>query len=128
MSNSYFTIVPLTATSSASSTSYNYSQNQMAGALSAIEGLTSNNSASRAQAGFTYTWNRDIQIGSPYFEDVKALQTALTREGVYTGETTGGFYNQTFWAVKDFQQKYDIEATGFVGPLTRTKLNELYVK
>jgi len=45
---------------------------------------------------------------------------------VYAGEITGGFYNQTYWAVQAFQQKYGIEATGFVGPDTRAKLNVLY--
>jgi len=82
--------------------------------------------AFNSATGFSYTWNRDLQIGSPYFADVSALQTALTKEGVYTGEITGGFYNQTFTAIKAFQQKYGIEATGFVGPETRAKLNSLY--
>lgn len=96
------------------------SVNQMASALSAF------NSATGEHAGSSYTWNRDLQIGSPYTDDTIALQRALAREGVYAGEITGGFYNQTFLAVKAFQQKYGIEATGFVGPDTRTKLNALY--
>ena len=58
--------------------------------------------------------------------DVAALQTALMNEGLYSGEITGGFYSQTFASVKQFQEKYSIDSTGFVGPDTRAKLNELY--
>lgn len=36
------------------------------------------------------------------------------------------FDSQTFAAVKKFQAKYGIPDTGYVGPLTRVKLNELY--
>lgn len=75
---------------------------------------------------FVYTWTRDLQIGSPYVDDVSALQTALMIEGVYAGEVTGGFYAQTYAAVKAFQGKYGIDATGFVGSDTRAKLNELF--
>jgi len=73
-------------------------------------------------------WNYDLQIGSPYFADVNALQTALAKEDVYAGDITGGFYNQTFTAVKAFQNKYGIKESGYVGWLTRAKLNSLYSK
>ena len=95
------------------------SAGQTASALNAL-GSTPNN------ASFSYEWARDLQIGSPYTADVQALQTALAREGVYAGDISGGFYNQTFTAVKAFQTKYGIEATGFVGSGTRAKLNALY--
>ncbi|MFH1178286.1 MAG: peptidoglycan-binding domain-containing protein, partial [bacterium] len=95
----------------------------MANALGALDSLAANNSGSQTQTGFSYNWSRDLQIGSPYLEDVKSLQTALTKEGVYSGEITGGFYNQTYWAVQAFQQKYGINSTGYVGALTREKLN-----
>ncbi|MCR4333591.1 MAG: peptidoglycan-binding protein [Patescibacteria group bacterium] len=85
-----------------------------------------NAGASQNISAFNYTWNRDLQIGSPYSADVTALQTALMKEGVYTGEITGGFYDQTYLAVKAFQQKYGINATGYFGPQTREKLNALY--
>lgn len=75
---------------------------------------------------FKYAWDRNLEVNSPYVDDVSALQTALTKEGAYTGDITGGFYAQTYLAVKAFQSKYGIEATGFVGPTTRAKLNELY--
>lgn len=82
--------------------------------------------AAQGQSSFRYVWNRNLQIGSPYTQDISALQTTLTNESVYSGEITGKFYNQTFAAVKRFQRKYSINPTGFVGPQTRAKLNALY--
>ncbi len=99
--------------------------NQTASALNALASATQT-AGGPTPARFSYTWSRNLQVGSPYAEDVRALQTALAREGVYTGEVSGGFYNQTFIAVKAFQQKYGIEPTGFVGSETRGKLNTLY--
>ncbi len=99
---------------------------------SALNGLTQamNTVAPKAQtqagSGFTYTWNRNLQFGSPYTADVSALQTALTHEGVFSVGITGGFYKLTFAAVKKFQTKYGIPSTGFVGPQTRAELNALY--
>ncbi|MDO8552382.1 MAG: peptidoglycan-binding protein [bacterium] len=75
---------------------------------------------------FIYTWNNDLQVNSQYTADIKALQTALAKEGVYIGEVTGGFHMQTYYGVKRFQEKYGIDSTGFVGTKTRAKLNELY--
>lgn len=77
-------------------------------------------------SSFNYTWNQDLQIGSPYLADVTALQIALTHEGFFSGTVTGGFYNETFAGVQAFQAKYGINATGYVGPITRAKLNALY--
>lgn len=76
--------------------------------------------------GFKYNWNRILQSGSAYADDISALQRALTFEGVYAGPITGGFYGKTLAAVKLFQTKYAIEAIGIVGPQTRAKLNALY--
>ena len=92
-------------------------------AFNSVEGSVTNSSSAQS---FSYVWNNDLQIGSPYFADVTALQTALMKDGLYSGEITGGFYSQTFVAVQAFQQKYGIEATGFVGSITRAKLNALY--
>ena len=75
---------------------------------------------------FSHQWNKDLGVGSIDLVDVSALQTALSIEGVYADEITGGFYNKTQTAVKLFQQKYNINPTGFVGPQTRSKLNALY--
>jgi peptidoglycan hydrolase-like protein with peptidoglycan-binding domain len=77
-------------------------------------------------AGPSYTWRADLRIGSPLTADITALQIALTKEGLYSGPITGGFFSQTYAGVVAFQQKYDIAATGYVGPDTRAKLNSLY--
>jgi len=104
-----------------------YTNPGLASALSAFNGATgATNTVPQGTNNFTYLWNRDLQIGSPYADDVSALQTALTLNGEYAGDITGGFYTQTYLAVKAFQQKYDIEATGFVGSLTRAKLNAMF--
>jgi endoglucanase len=73
-----------------------------------------------------YTWNHDLQIGKDYPEDIKALQTVLREEGLYTGEITGGYYAETYKAVKLFQEKNGIKGTGYVGQITRNLLNSLY--
>ena len=58
---------------------------------------------------------------------VTLLQQTLVRDGVYPEATVTGYYGSaTQSAVRRFQQKYGIEATGIAGPLTRAKLNELY--
>jgi len=59
---------------------------------------------------------------------VRCLQQFLKDQGpmIYPeGLVTGTFGNLTKTAVVRFQQAYGIPATGFVGILTRTKINEL---
>lgn len=97
---------------------------QTASALAALEQRSAPTPSS--PAAFSHSWHSALFFGSRNRADIYALQTALTLDGVYSGEITGGFYAQTRAAVKRFQAKHGIEATGFVGPLTRAKLNELY--
>ena len=68
-------------------------------------------------------------------EDIKALQIALKKEGIFKESTSGYFGPITFQAVKLFQEKYSNEilapwgfkkGTGFVGYTTRMQLNQLY--
>ena len=67
--------------------------------------------------------------------DVLSLQASLAREGDYPppGFTknncpiTGSFKKCTVLAVKEFQRKYGIKQTGYVGPQTRRILNEKYL-
>ncbi len=60
--------------------------------------------------------------------DVKYLQELLARDlSVYPeGIVSGYFGPKTFAAVKRFQAKYNLPATGLVGPLTRAKLKEIF--
>jgi hypothetical protein len=72
-------------------------------------------------------------------EEVKALHNVLEKEGFFISEKEkreSYFYESTLEAVMEFQRKYkediskyagyEIHCTGFVGPATRAKLNELY--
>lgn len=60
--------------------------------------------------------------------DVVLLQEALAIDSeVYPEKMiTGVFGPSTFQAVKKFQEKYGLPKTGFVGHLTREKINEAY--
>jgi lysozyme len=72
-----------------------------------------------------FYFTKFLVLGSKGFE-VKMLQQILIKEGfLKVGLDTGGFFQQTLLAVKNFQLKYGIQTTGNVGPITRAKLNEL---
>jgi peptidoglycan hydrolase-like protein with peptidoglycan-binding domain len=86
-------------------------------------------------SGFCYNWNDDLTVGS-HGVDVRALDTALLKQNIpgatsVEGKPTfisddGSFIGGTATAVGKFQKKYTIPQTGYVGPKTRAKLNELY--
>jgi len=62
-------------------------------------------------------------------QEVSILQNCLKGDGCFPleVESTGYFGSLTLEAVKKFQEKYDIQPVlGYVGPKTRTKLNELF--
>jgi hypothetical protein len=63
-------------------------------------------------------------------DDVRLLQTILSfNRTIYPeGLVTGYFGPITEAAVKRFQARYGIEQIGYVGPLTRAKLNEIFGK
>ena len=86
------------------------------------------------QATWCHNFNANLKIGMGGSE-VRALQTALQKEGLYSKAITGMFDLNTASAVVGFQEKYASEilapwglshGTGFVGRTTRLKLNELY--
>ncbi|MEK9175040.1 MAG: peptidoglycan-binding domain-containing protein [Patescibacteria group bacterium] len=56
--------------------------------------------------------------------EVVSLQAFLAKIGVYTGPQNGNFYTLTREAVKKYQQANSIiQATGYVGPITRASIN-----
>ena len=62
-------------------------------------------------------------------DNIKPLQDCLKYEGCFPKETqsTGYFGMVTLESVRTFQRRYDIQPTsGYVGPLTRAKLNEIF--
>jgi len=81
-----------------------------------------------------YDFNNNLTIGGEGAE-VRALQAALAREGFDVGKYRGYYGNKTASAVTGFQQKYKREVltpaglsygTGFFGPSTIKKMNNLY--
>ncbi len=67
---------------------------------------------------------KNLSYGQMSF-DVLALQRFLVSHGFGTYMPTGFFGDRTFASVIAFQLMYNIPTTGYVGILTRTKLNTL---
>jgi len=85
-------------------------------------------------SGVTYCFSTDLYKGLTS-NDVKDLQKVLNMDPATRVASSGAGapgYETTYFgalteaAVKKFQAKYGISTTGYVGPLTRAKLNELY--
>lgn len=74
-----------------------------------------------------YIFTKDLKYGMEN-EAVKQLQACLRWDGEFNYPTnTGYFGGMTLKAVQDFQKKYLITPiSGFVGELTRNKLNSLF--
>jgi hypothetical protein len=85
----------------------------------------------------TFKFKRHLKKGMRG-EDVKKLQEILVKEGVYPEKFISGYFGpSTYRAVIKFQEKYFDEilkplkikkGTGFVGPATLKKLNQLLNK
>ncbi len=83
------------------------------------------------------SFDRDLSYGLTQSDEVRALQLFLAiqePEAYPEGLVTGNFYHLTRQAIIRFQEKYAEEilepaglsvGTGYVGPRTRAKLNEL---
>lgn len=80
-----------------------------------------------------HTFDTDLTIGSDG-EDLKSLRRTMVSLGIelpfalpfVTVDDMGSFSEMTASNVSRFQKQYDIPQTGYVGPLTRAKLNEFY--
>lgn len=82
----------------------------------------------QATSTISYTFTKNLKIGLKNDEDVRNLQKILVLEEAFPeGVADGHFGKKTQNAVIDFQKKYNISpSSGYVGVLTRAKLNELY--
>lgn len=80
---------------------------------------------SASTKSFCHTWNTDLTVGNSG-DDVSALNTALASSGVDTTSNTSVFTENSAGDVVAFQAKYGIRQTGYVGPMTRAKLNALH--
>jgi lysozyme len=89
--------------------------------------------AKEAEATFSYTFNTDLKMGMRG-DDVMALQKALTFTGDFYKDfvgdlqPTGYFGAVTLTSVKRYQTRNGLPSTGYVGKLTRGKLNDAYGK
>ena len=84
---------------------------------------TSSNKAAAVTVKPKYKFTKYLSSGSTG-DEVKALQTRLIYEKVYSGPVTGKFGAQTLQAVKDYQKKNKLSQLGVVGPSTRALLNK----
>lgn len=79
-----------------------------------------------------YTFTKTMKFSSTYSTDpeVVALQNCLKWSGFFpsNSDSTGYFGSVTKKAVIAFQTKYGLTPDGVVGPITRSKLNELFSK
>jgi len=75
-----------------------------------------------------WVFNRDLYYGMKNDKDVEMLQRCLAYLKLFPneGRFTGNFFGLTLKAVKEFQKQYGLPQTGYVGPETRKKLNELF--
>lgn len=71
----------------------------------------------------TYKFTKNLKLGSKGAE-VTALQERMKKEGLYVGEATGTYGLKTALAVKAYQKKNGIKATGKTDKKTRAKLNK----
>lgn len=75
--------------------------------------------------GGSVLFDRDLYVGLVSDTDVISLQLLLQSYGFFTVTPTGNFYAITEQAVRNFQSAHGITPTGYVGPMTRAKLNSL---
>jgi N-acetylmuramoyl-L-alanine amidase len=60
-----------------------------------------------------------------YGDDVIELQSRLQYIGYYTGTIDGTFGYGTYWALRNFQEKYGIPVDGIAGSKTKKKLMDV---
>ena len=100
------------------------------------EFFTQNANGARSITSYTWITNRGENLKADPMEDIYMLQLVLKAEGHYpspgydqiTCPITGIFGSCTKEALKTFQSKNKIKATGFLGPQTREVLNKKYSK
>jgi len=98
-----------------------------------FEEVASQKASTKRYATLSHEFTKDLERGATTSTDIFLLQLALSRDGSYPPEfytryqcpLSGKFGECTEVAVKQFQTKYNISPTGFVGKKTRAILNTL---
>lgn len=83
------------------------------------------------KAEFKHNFNVQLRLGSSNRYEIELMQYALIFEECmdWIPPAQRGYFGlKTLAGVRKFQSKYGITSTGFVGPITLKKLNELYNK
>jgi peptidoglycan hydrolase-like protein with peptidoglycan-binding domain len=88
-------------------------------------GTPSSGGSTQPAQPFCYAFRMELGTGSNG-NDVQKLNQALTASGINTSNNSSDFDENTAADVVAFQAKYGIRQTGYVGPKTLAKLNELY--
>ncbi len=70
----------------------------------------------------TFRFLKDLSFGMKN-NDVNELQLRLIKEGYLKSLNTGYFGSQTLLAVKTYQKRHQLPASGFFGPMTRAMIN-----
>ncbi len=74
-----------------------------------------------------HTFNTSLGFINSGSDEVISLHTALQKESISYGADDSNTYTEdTAAAIVQFQAKYGIRQTGYVGPITRARLNILY--
>jgi len=74
-----------------------------------------------------HTFNTSLGYSNSGTTEVSYLHIALQKQGIsYTPDSINIYSQATATAVSQFQSKYGISQTGYVGTATRAKLNALY--
>jgi len=90
--------------------------------IQAQQGITAGTAAT-----WCHTFNTNLGFINSGTTDISALHTVLQKEGIAYGTDSDTTYAEdTSAAVVQFQAKYGIAQTGYVGTKTRMKLNDLY--
>nr|QBM02635.1 hypothetical protein [uncultured archaeon] len=78
-------------------------------------------------ANWCHTFNVNMGYAGSGTNEVSYLHTALQKENIsYSPDGINSYTQATGGAILQFQARYGILQTGYVGPLTRAKLNQLY--
>lgn len=97
-----------------------YLKSEIAKLINGSSGTTNQNNCQSFQ--------ENLYFGITHNSQVKCLQEFLKNQGgnIYPeGLMTGNFGNLTKSAVIRFQANYNIPQTGYVGPITRNKINQI---